>query len=64
LDPFLYLLAYGESVMENTLDCPQSDEEREVQTLVKRIEKQVSQEAAREAETKRTVDDYRKQVGS
>jgi hypothetical protein len=57
-------LAYGESVIENTLDRPQSDEEREVQTLVKRIEKQVSQEAAREAETKRTVDDYRKQVGS
>jgi hypothetical protein len=37
--------------MENTLDRPQSHEEREAQTLVKRIEKQVSQEAAREAET-------------
>jgi hypothetical protein len=50
--------------MENTLDRPQSHEEREVQTLVKRIEKQVSQEAAKEAETKRTFDDYRKKVGS
>ena len=47
--------------MENTLDRPQSHKEREVQT---RIEKQVSQEAAREAETKRTFDDYRKKVGS
>jgi hypothetical protein len=56
--------------MENKLDRPQSHEEREVQTLVNRIEKQVSQEAAREsqdareAETKRTFDDYRKEVGS
>jgi hypothetical protein len=50
--------------MENTLDRPQSHEEREVQMLVKRIEKQVSQEAVREAETKRTFDDYRKKVGS
>jgi len=42
--------------MENKLDRPQSHEEREVQTLVNRIEKQVSQAAresqdAREAET-------------
>ena len=50
--------------MENTLDHAQSHEEREAETLVIRIEKQVSQEAAREAETKRTFDDYRKQVGS
>ena len=57
-------LACGESAMENKLDRPQSHEEREVQTLVKRIEKQASQEAAREAETKRTLDDYRKTVGS
>jgi PAS domain S-box-containing protein len=47
--------------MENKLDRPQSHEEREVQTLVNRIEKQVSQEAAREsqdareAETKRAL---------
>jgi hypothetical protein len=41
-----------------------SHEEREVQTLVKRIEKQASQEAARDAETKRTLDDYRKTVGN
>jgi hypothetical protein len=39
----------------------QSHEDREAQTLVKRIEKnQASQEAAREAETKRTLDDYGK----
>jgi hypothetical protein len=43
---------------------PQSHEEREAQTLVNRIEKQASQEAAREAETKRTLDDYAKKVGS
>jgi hypothetical protein len=48
--------------MENTLDHPQSHEEREAQTLVKRIEKQVSQEAAREAEAKITIDDFRKTV--
>jgi len=63
--PFLIsILACGESAMENKLDRPQSHEEREVQTLVKRIEKQASQEAAREAETKRTFDDYRKTVDS
>ena len=57
--------------MENKLDRPQSHEEREVQTLVTRIEKQASQEAAREAsyeareiETKRTLDDYGKTAGS
>ena len=50
--------------MENTVDHPQSHEEREAETLVTRIEKQVSQEAVREAETKRTFDDYRKKVGS
>ena len=64
LDPSYNPLACGESAMENKLDRPQSHEEREVQTLVKRIEKQASQEAAREAETKRTLDDYRKTVGS
>ena len=43
----------------------QSHEDREAQTLVKRIEKkQASQDAAREAETKRTLDDYGKKVGS
>jgi hypothetical protein len=46
--------------MENKLDHPQSHEEREAETLVTRIEKQALQEAAREAETKRTFDDYRK----
>jgi hypothetical protein len=51
--------------MENKWERPQSHEDREAQTLVKHIEKtQASQEAAREAEMKRTLDDYRKKVGS
>jgi hypothetical protein len=51
--------------MENTRERPQWHEDREAQKLVKRIERtQASQEAAREAETKRTLDDYRKTVGS
>jgi hypothetical protein len=53
--------------MENKLERPQPHEEREIQTLVTRIEKQAAREAsqdAREAETKRTLDDYRKAVGS
>jgi hypothetical protein len=50
--------------MENKTDRPQSHEEREIQTLVTRIEKQASEGAAKEAETKRTFDDYRKSVGS
>ena len=51
--------------MENERERPQSHEEREAQTLVERIEKkQASQQAAREAETKRTLDDYGKKVGS
>jgi hypothetical protein len=51
--------------MENKHEDFQSHEEREAQTLVKHIErKQASQEAAREAETKKTLDDYRKKVGS
>jgi hypothetical protein len=56
-------LAWGEFVMEQ--NERQSHEDREAQTLVKRIEKkQASQDAAREAETKRTLDDYGKKVGS
>ena len=50
--------------MENKPDHAQSHEEREAETLVTRIEKQASQEAAREAETQRTFDDYRKNVGN
>ncbi len=42
--------------MENKLDRPQSHEEREVQTLVNRIEKQVSQEAARESQDAREAE--------
>jgi hypothetical protein len=51
--------------MENKRERPQSHEDREAQKLVKRIEnRQASQEAAREAETKRTLDDYCKKIGS
>jgi hypothetical protein len=51
--------------MENKTERPQSHEDREAQKLMKRIEKTlVSQEAAREAETKRTLNDYGKKVGS
>ena len=57
------LARIGESTMENEQEHPQSHEEREVQTLVERIEQmEVTQEAAREAETKRTIDDFRKTV--
>jgi hypothetical protein len=45
--------------MENEQKHPPSHEEREVQTLVKRIEQM---EAAREAEAKITLDDFRKTV--
>jgi hypothetical protein len=51
--------------MENKRERPQSHEDREALVLMKRIEKtQASQEAAREADTKRTLDDYGKKVGS
>jgi hypothetical protein len=50
--------------MENKPDHAQSHEEREAETLVTRIEKQAFQDGAREAETKRTFDDYRKKIGS
>ena len=51
--------------MENNREHLQSHEEREAQTLVERIEKkEASQEAAREAEKKRTLDDYGRTVGS
>jgi hypothetical protein len=46
-----------------TSEYPQSHEEREVQTLVERIEKKEADQAAdREAETKTTPDDSRKTV--
>jgi hypothetical protein len=55
----------SETDMENKREDPQSHEDHEAQTLVKRIEKtQASQEGARQAETKRTLDDYGKKVGS
>lgn len=51
--------------MEDTQEQPQSHEDREADKLVRRIEKQqASQEAAREIETKRTLEDYGKTVGS
>jgi hypothetical protein len=50
--------------METKQECRESQEDRESQKLVDRIEKkQASQEAAR-AETKRTLDDYARRVGS
>ena len=58
-------LAVGELAMENKTERPQSHEDREAQTLMTRIEKTlVSQEAVRQAETKRTLNDYGKKVGS
>jgi hypothetical protein len=51
--------------METKAERPQSHEDRETQKLVKRIEqRQASEDAAREAETKRTLDDYARKVGS
>ncbi len=51
--------------MEDKQEHRESHEDREAQTLVNRIEKnQASQEAVREAETKRTLDDYARKVGS
>jgi hypothetical protein len=50
-------------MMENNQERPQSHKKREAQTLVDRIEKkEASQDAAREAETKGTLDDFRKTV--
>jgi hypothetical protein len=45
--------------MEKKQERPPSHEAREAQKLVTRIEKQ-----AREADTKRTLEDYGKKVGS
>jgi hypothetical protein len=51
--------------MEDKQERFQSHEEREAQKRVRRIEKkEASQEAARRTETKRTLEDYRKKVGS
>ena len=51
--------------MENKQERPQSHEDREAQKLVNRIEKkQASEEAARAEDTKRTLDDYARKVGS
>jgi hypothetical protein len=50
--------------METKQECRESQEDRESQKPVDCIEKkQASQEAAR-AETKRTLDDYARKVGS
>ena len=49
--------------MENDQKHALSHEEREVQTLVERIEQmEVTKEAAREAEAKIKLDDFRKTV--
>jgi hypothetical protein len=53
----------GESTIENKQKYPLSHEEREVQTLVQRIEEmEVTKEAAREAESKGTLNDFTKTV--
>lgn len=49
----------------NKRERTQSHEDRKAQKLMKRIENtQASQEAAREADTKRTLADYGKKIGS
>lgn len=51
--------------MENNQERPQSHEDKEAQKLVNRIErKQAVQDAARAEETRKTLDDYAKKVGS
>jgi len=51
--------------MEEKPENRTSHEDRESQKLVDRIEKkQASQEAAKAEETKRTLDDYARKVGS
>jgi len=51
--------------MEDKQEYPGSHEDREAQKLVDRIEKkQASQEAAKADETKRTLEDYARKVGS
>lgn len=51
--------------MEDKKEYSGSHEDRESQKLVDRIEKkQASQEAAKADETKRTLDDYARKVGS
>ena len=51
--------------MEEKQEYRASHEDRESQKLVDRIEKkQASQEAARAEDTKKTLDDYARRVGS
>jgi hypothetical protein len=51
--------------MQTKAELPQSHEDRKTQKLVTRIEqRQASEDADREAETKRTLDDYARKVGS
>ncbi len=51
--------------MENKPENRESHEDREAQKLVDRIEKNLaSQEAATAEETKKTLDDYARKVGS
>jgi hypothetical protein len=51
--------------MEEKQERGESHEDRESQKLVDRIEKkQASEEAARAEDTKRTLDDYARKVGS
>jgi hypothetical protein len=58
------MIARGYS-MKKKQEHRESHEDRESQKIVDRIEKQqASQEAARAEETRRTLDDYARKVGS
>jgi hypothetical protein len=60
-----WFLITGGYSMQNQRQPIQSHEDREAQKLMKRIEEtQASQNAAKAADTTRTLDDYRKKVGS
>jgi len=51
--------------MENNQEHRESHKDRESQTLVDRIKKeQASQEADRAEDTRKTLDDYARKVGS
>jgi hypothetical protein len=49
--------------MENQQEQPESHEQRESQILVDRIE-QASEDAAKAEDTRKTLDDYARSVGS
>ncbi len=50
--------------MEKKQEFRKSHKDRESQKIVDRIEKQASAEAAKAEETRKTLDDYARKVGS